>query len=80
MSKDGLKPTPFYDLVNVRMYPEFEQDLAMALGEEFDSDSINAYQRVDFVDDCYISKKYFNVVYGKLRVQYSTILTLPSVW
>lgn len=71
VSKDGLKPTPFYDLVNVRMYPEFEQDLAMALGSEFDSDSINAYQLVDFADDCYISKK---ILQRRLRKIASAIL------
>ncbi|MEZ8692031.1 HipA domain-containing protein [Vibrio splendidus] len=53
----GLIPTPLYDLVNVRMYPEFEQDLAMAIGDEFDSDSINAYQLIEFADDCDISPK-----------------------
>jgi len=57
VTKEGLEPTPLYDLVNVRMYPEFEQDLAMAVGSEFDSDSINAYQLVDFADDCGINKK-----------------------
>lgn len=57
VSKLRLTPTPYYDLINVRMYPEFEQDLAMAMGEEFDSDAINAYQLVDFADDCGISKK-----------------------
>ena len=29
----GLIPAPFYDLVNVKMYPEFEQDLAMSIVE-----------------------------------------------
>ncbi|MCC4821336.1 HipA domain-containing protein, partial [Vibrio lentus] len=57
VQKSGLTPTPLYDLVNVRMYPEFEQDLAMAIGDEFDSDSINAYQLVEFADDCGISPK-----------------------
>ncbi|MBL4831288.1 MAG: HipA domain-containing protein [Aliivibrio sp.] len=57
VQKSGLTPTPLYDLVNVRMYPEFEQDLAMAIGDEFDSDSINAYQLVEFADDCDISPK-----------------------
>nr|WP_269809111.1 HipA domain-containing protein [Enterovibrio nigricans] len=57
VQNSGLTPTPLYDLVNVRMYPEFEQDLAMAIGDEFDSDSINAYQLIEFADDCDISPK-----------------------
>lgn len=48
----GLEITPFYDLVNIAMYPEFEQELAMALGDEFDSNTINAYQLADFAEEC----------------------------
>lgn len=57
VNHSGLTPTPLYDLVNVRMYPEFEQDLAMAIGDEFDSDAINAYQLVEFAADCDVSPK-----------------------
>jgi len=57
VQKSGLIPAPFYDLVNVKMYPEFEQDLAMSIGDEFDPDAINAYQLVDFADENGISKK-----------------------
>lgn len=57
VSKAGLEPTPLYDLVNVQMYPEFEQELAMALGDEFDPNAINAYQLMEFADDCNINVK-----------------------
>ena len=57
VSKAGLEPTPFYDLVNVQMYPEFEQELAMAIGDEFDPHAINAYQLMAFADDCQINNK-----------------------
>lgn len=40
----GLVVAPYYDLVNIRMYPQYDQDLSMAIGDEFDSDTINAYQ------------------------------------
>ncbi|WBV72193.1 HipA domain-containing protein [Legionella pneumophila] len=33
---NGISLAPFYDLVNIKMYPEFEHALAMALGDEFD--------------------------------------------
>lgn len=57
VSKAGLEPTPLYDLVNVQMYPEFEQELAMVIGDEFDPNAINAYQLMEFVDECDINSK-----------------------
>ena len=33
---NGISLAPFYDLVNLQMYPEFEQTMAMGLGDEFD--------------------------------------------
>lgn len=54
----GLSLAPFYDLVNIKMYPEFEHDLAMALGDEFDENSINAYQLADFADTCQLSRSF----------------------
>ncbi|MBB71185.1 MAG: HipA protein [Legionellales bacterium] len=56
VSAQGLSLTPFYDLVNIRMYPDFEQDMAMALGDEFDGNSVNAYQLADFADTCQLPR------------------------
>ncbi|OYW93655.1 MAG: HipA domain protein, partial [Alishewanella sp. 32-51-5] len=36
--------TPAYDLVNVSMFPQFKHVLAMAMGDEFEPDTIHAYQ------------------------------------
>lgn len=52
----GLDLTPFYDLVNIKMYPHFEHDMAMALGDEFDGETVNAYQLADFADTCQLSR------------------------
>lgn len=52
----GISLAPFYDLVNVKMYPDFEQEMAMAFGDEFDGNVINAYQLADFADNCHISR------------------------
>lgn len=38
------------------MYPEFQHDLAMALGDEFDENGINAYQLADFTDTCGLNR------------------------
>jgi serine/threonine-protein kinase HipA len=43
VDRDGFELTPYYDLVSIAMYPEFEQELSMAFGDEFCID-INAYQ------------------------------------
>ncbi len=50
--------TPFYDLVNIKMYPQFENELAMALGDDFDGETIKAYQLADFADSCQLSRSY----------------------
>lgn len=57
VNKNGISLTPFYDLLNIKMYSEFEHDMAMALGDEFDSDTINAYQLADFADTCKIPRR-----------------------
>ena len=49
--------TPGYDLINVAMFPQFKQSLAMAIGDEFDPNSIYAYQLSDFAETCGIDKK-----------------------
>ncbi|HEY0924194.1 HipA domain-containing protein [Rheinheimera pacifica] len=49
--------TPAYDLVNVSMFPQFKQVLAMAMGDEFEPDAIHAYQLADFAETCDIDKK-----------------------
>ncbi|MCH1930320.1 HipA domain-containing protein [Shewanella sp. A25] len=51
MLPKGMEPTPWYDLVNLAMYPEFEQELAMAIDDEFDPNKIYAYQLAAFAED-----------------------------
>ncbi len=58
VGSQGISLAPYYDLVNVRMYPDFEQEMAMALGDKFDSHTVNAYQLADFADSCHLSRAY----------------------
>lgn len=51
MTPTGMVPTPWYDLVCVALYEEFEQELAMAIDDEFDPDKIYAYQLAAFSED-----------------------------
>ena len=53
---NGLELTPFYDLVNIKMYPDFEHEMAMGLGDEFDGNTIHAYQLADFADSCQLPR------------------------
>ncbi len=65
VSAQGISLAPFYDLVNVKMYPDFEQEMAMGLGSEFDSNLVNAYQLADFADTCQLSRA---IVTKRLRL------------
>lgn len=55
--KRSSRFTPAYDLVNVAMFPQFKHVLAMAMGDEFEPESINAYQMADFAETCRVNKK-----------------------
>ncbi|EKD69903.1 MAG: hypothetical protein ACD_46C00707G0005 [uncultured bacterium] len=72
MGKNGISLTPFYDLVNIKMYPQFENEMAMALGDEFDGDTIKAYQLADFVNSCQLSRSY---LVKQLKYMTSTLLS-----
>ncbi len=37
-TRGGYELTPFYDIVSIAMYPEFEQELSMAFGDNFSLD------------------------------------------
>ncbi|WP_337841959.1 HipA domain-containing protein [Rheinheimera sp.] len=55
--KQNARFTPAYDLVNIAMFPQFKQVLAMAMGDEFEPQSVHAYQLADFAETCNIDKK-----------------------
>ncbi len=65
VNKQGISLAPFYDLVNIKMYPDFEQEMAMALGDEFDGNVVNAYQLADFADTCVLPR---SVVAKRLKL------------
>ncbi|HLF67636.1 MAG TPA: HipA domain-containing protein [Gammaproteobacteria bacterium] len=56
VSKNGIEMAPLYDLISIRTYPDFSQELSMALGNEFESDKINAYQLADFAESCQLPR------------------------
>lgn len=48
VNKKGLELTPFYDLVNIAMYPDIQNEFAMGFGDEFNADNIGAFDMVGF--------------------------------
>ena len=56
VDKRGIKPTPFYDILCVMMY-DFDHNLAMAYGDEFNPNEVLAYQLRAFADDVGVNHK-----------------------
>ena len=56
VDKRGVRPTPFYDMLCVMMY-DFDHNLAMAYGDEFNPNEVLAYQLREFADDVGINHK-----------------------
>lgn len=43
VNKSTFTLAPFYDIVNVKLYTTYDQDLAMAIGDEFDIEALKPY-------------------------------------
>lgn len=56
VTQNGIALTPFYDLVNIKLYPQFENEIAMAIGDDFDGETIGAYQLAEFAHQCKLSR------------------------
>ncbi len=56
VSRDGIHPAPAYDLVSVVAYQNFENELAMGIGDAFTFDDALAFQWADFARQCGINK------------------------
>lgn len=71
VTKNGLHLAPFYDLLNIKLHPEFSQEMAMAFGDEFAADDIMAYQLVEFALDCNLKKSF---VAERLKIMCNKLL------
>ncbi len=61
VDRGGLEIAPFYDIVNVTMYDKYEQDMAMAIDDEFRFDDLKAFDFSEFFKQNKINKtQYFN--------------------
>jgi len=56
INKKGINTTPFYDMLCVMMY-DFDHNLAMAYGDEFNPNEVYAYQLREFADEVGVNHK-----------------------
>lgn len=76
--KENSSFTPAYDLVNIAMFSQFKHVLAMAMGDEFNPNDINAYQLADFAETCAIDKKLLARLLSNLTKKVLSTLTAES--
>jgi len=73
VSKKGLTVAPFYDLVNITMYNNYDNEMAMGIDEEFEFSEIKEYDFREFFEENTISLnqyfKDFKKLVKKLQVE-----------
>ena len=77
VGKNGIEPAPCYDLVNIAVYPEYQQELAMALGDDFDT-CISAFQLTAFAESCGLPRSLVQATLTAMCKQ--VVEQLPRVW
>ncbi len=68
VNQSTLTLAPFYDIVNVKLYTTYDQDLAMAIGDEFEIEAIKPY---DLAAHC----NALNIKQQQLALSFNTIST-----
>ena len=66
VTKSGLEVAPFYDLVNIALYSEFQNEFAFSYGEEFDPKDIGEYAMVDFCKSIEIHPRLFKQEFSSM--------------
>jgi serine/threonine-protein kinase HipA len=56
VSRTGIDPSPWYDLVNVQVYPGINHEIAMAFGDVFSFDELTPYALADFAVRCRVPR------------------------
>lgn len=78
VDKSDISLAPFYDLVNIKMYEYFNQEMAMCFGSEFDCDAINSYQLIEFADICgipnFLLANRLNIIASSILDNINTII------
>lgn len=79
VSKNGIQPTPFYDLLCVLIYKNVDHDFAFAYGDEFDPDEIKAYQLREFAASIGIHFKLVSKTIDNISKTIINILDQPVI-
>lgn len=66
VSKKGYELAPFYDLVNVTVYENFNHDLAFKIGDTFVLDEVKAYQLLEMSQEMDLAPRLVAVQLKKL--------------
>jgi serine/threonine-protein kinase HipA len=67
---NGIKITPFYDIVNITLYEnKYEIDLAMAINDEFKIDKIASYDLMEFCDEISTNMNQFRIIFKKISTK-----------
>ena len=66
----GIELAPAYDLLNLEMYAaEFDHDLSMAIGDNFESGDITAWDLAEMCSRCNLQKRFVAGVLGTLSAK-----------
>lgn len=57
VDRSGIHVAPFYDIVNIELHPEFDQDMAMGIGDCFNFKDLSAWHLREMCKDCNLSEK-----------------------
>jgi len=64
---NGMKITPFYDIVNITLYEsKFDTDLAMAISDEFIIDKIKLNDLIEYCDDISVKINQLRTIFKKI--------------
>lgn len=83
VNKSTLTLAPFYDIVNVKLYTTYDQDLAMAIGDEFEIEAIKPYDLAIHCHTLNIKQQQvalsFNTISTRIRKELENKKTLSNV-
>jgi len=79
VNNNGIKPTPFYDLLCIIAHEDIDHDLAFAYGDEFDLQNIKAYQLREFADSININFKLVQKMINKISQAIINALETPII-
>jgi serine/threonine-protein kinase HipA len=81
--REGLEPTPFYDLVSTVQYESIVHEMAMAYGDEFELEKITPFAFADFAHQTGLDRKYLSREMkrlARLALQHAPVLAADPVY